>query len=55
MQKYIKIDEIAHTLDISRATIYRYIKKGELSAIKIGNSYRVSQKELKKFLNRKKV
>ncbi len=41
MKKYYRPDEVAEMLGVSTRTIYRWIDKKELSAIKIGGTVRV--------------
>lgn len=61
MKKYddfYTIEEIANKLKISKMTIYRAIKSGELNPINIGTGdrkvYRISKEELSKFLEKRK-
>lgn len=37
-------------LKISKRTILRYINTGELKALKLGNSYRITKESLEKFV-----
>jgi excisionase family DNA binding protein len=58
--RLLTIPEAAKKLKVSRRTIYRYIKKGKLKPIKISQSplycvYRISEKELNKFLKDHKI
>jgi len=46
MNEYISIAQFAKILGISRIAVYKKIKKGELEAIKIGNSYAIPKKYL---------
>ena len=39
--KYISIAEFAKRLGVSRITVYKKVKKGDIKAIKIGRSYAV--------------
>ena len=47
--------EIAKELKLNLLTIYKYIRKGELSAIKFGRTYRVSEEDLEEFIKNNKV
>ena len=51
-KKYLKVKEIADMLGLSILTIYEYIKRGEVQAVKLGRNYRVERKEFEKFIKR---
>lgn len=42
------IEEVANELKLHKMTIYRMIERGWIKAIKIGKSWRITEKELKK-------
>jgi excisionase family DNA binding protein len=44
------VDEIAGYLQLSRTTVLRRIRSGELVALRIGNTWRVRQDDLDAFL-----
>lgn len=44
------VDEVADYLQVSRTTVLRRIRSGELVAIRMGNSWRVRQADLDAFL-----
>jgi len=46
--------EVAEKLKLHYNTIYKYIRSGELKAIKLNRVYRVEEKELEKFKKRNK-
>jgi len=53
---YYTPSEIADLLKVCRTTIWRYIRSGQLKAIKLSiKNYRISKKDLEKFLKRKKT
>jgi excisionase family DNA binding protein len=47
--------EIAKQLKLNLLTIYKYIRGCELKAMQFGRSYRVSEENLEKFLDNKKL
>jgi len=48
--------EVANRLKISRATVWRYIRKKKLKVIKFTKrTYRISEKDLNDFLKKRKV
>lgn len=51
MEKLLTLAEVAKNLRVSERTLFRYIKSGKLRAYRIGQ-WRISQKDLKKFLKR---
>ncbi len=54
MEKYYTPEEIAANLKVSRKTIYNWIQKGSLKAVKIGHFWRVSESELNRLLKGEK-
>lgn len=44
--KYVTIPELARMLGLSRITVFKKVKKGEIKAIKIGKTYGIPQKSL---------
>ena len=55
LEKMYSPEEISSLLNISVATIYRWIKAGRLNAVKISNKvYRISEKSVKEFLENNK-
>ncbi len=54
MSKDIEIytlEEIAQLLQVTRRTIYTWVKDGKLKAFKVGRGWRVTREELDAFLN----
>lgn len=49
--RLLTVPEIAGLLRVSKMTVYRLIQSGELSAYKIGGSYRVNDVVLAEYLN----
>jgi excisionase family DNA binding protein len=49
--KLYDLKEVSKILNISRRTIYRYLKEKRLKARKIGYNWYVEEKDLKEFLN----
>jgi len=44
-------DEVATMLRVTRNSIQRWIRSGELPALQVGNQYRISQDDLDKFVH----
>lgn len=50
-QKMLKPTEVAERLNVARSTVHRWIKKGEIKAIKVGSVYRIPAEELERYLS----
>jgi excisionase family DNA binding protein len=49
-ERYLTLPEVADQLKVSRRTVYRWIKSGELNAYQFGRDYRITESALKDFL-----
>ena len=47
----LTVTEVAEVLRVSNMTVYRLIKGGELSALRVGKNYRIRESELEAFLS----
>jgi excisionase family DNA binding protein len=54
-ERYLTLPEIAERLKVSRATVYRWIKNEELVAIKFANEFRITESDLKDFLESRRT
>ena len=48
---FLTVAEVAATLRVSNMTVYRLINAGQLSAVRIGRSFRLRQEDLDQFLD----
>lgn len=48
--KVYTVEELAEKLHVTKITIYGYLKSGELEGKKMGKYWRVTEGQLKKFL-----
>ena len=49
-KKYLTIEDVAAALGVHRATVWRYIIRGQLEALQPGNrAYLITRKALKEF------
>lgn len=48
--RMLKIPEVADRLRVNPKTVRRWIANGELSAFKLGRQWRISEQDLKRFL-----
>lgn len=53
--RYLTVAEVAHDMRVSTMTVYRLIKSGELSAVRVGKSYRIRLTDLDSFLDSRYV
>jgi excisionase family DNA binding protein len=49
--KVYTLKEVAEILQVTRRTIYNYIKDGKLKAFKMGKYWRVRHEDLKEFIS----
>ena len=52
MNKLYTAQEIADKLQIKKTTVYELIKRGELYSSKVGKQLRISEQQLKQYLER---
>ncbi len=50
--RYVTVAEVAAILRVSSMTVYRLIQSGELRAVRVGRSYRITEIELDEFVAR---
>ncbi|WP_025273370.1 helix-turn-helix domain-containing protein [Haloglycomyces albus] len=48
--KFFTVQEIAGFMQVSKMTVYRLVKSGELQAMRVGRSYRVPHDALKAYI-----
>lgn len=53
--RLLTVSEVAATMRVSNMTVYRMIKSGELSALRVGKNYRVRESELESYLSHHSV
>lgn len=52
MPPYYTSEEIALKLRVTVATVRRYVRAGQLEAVRLGREYRISREAFEKFLRR---
>ncbi len=50
---FLTVNEVADLLRVSRMTVYRLIKQGELPALRLGRGYRVLERDVSRFLEQR--
>ena len=48
--KLYKTEKVQEILQVTRRTLYRYIKAGQIKTIKLGREYRFTEEALKEFI-----
>jgi acetyl-CoA synthetase len=51
--KMLKTREVAERLDVSHATVVRWIRSGELGGVKVGRVWRVYESELARYISQR--
>lgn len=49
MSEMFTCEEVANRYRVKVLTVWEWIRKGKMSAIKLGRDYRISEEDLKKF------
>ena len=55
MGKLLSVKEVAGILGLSKAVVLRYIRGGVLPAIKLERAYRVDEKDLNNWLEKRRT
>jgi excisionase family DNA binding protein len=48
--RLLTVNEVADLLRVSRMTVYRLIKEGELKALRVGRNYRLREDDVDAYL-----
>ena len=48
--RFLTVQEVADLMRVSSMTVYRLIKAGELAAVRVGRSFRVSEPDVDAYL-----
>ena len=51
--RFLTVNEVAHFLRVSKMTVYRLIKQGDLPAVQIGRGYRVREDDVHRYLDKR--
>ena len=55
ISRLLTVAEVATVMRVSRMTVYRLIRRGQLQAIRVGRNYRVREDDLEKYLESQAV
>ncbi|HWU31928.1 MAG TPA: helix-turn-helix domain-containing protein [Marmoricola sp.] len=50
--KFLTIAEVAAVMRVSKMTVYRLVHGGELPAVRVGRSFRVSEKDANDYIQK---
>jgi len=50
--KFLTIAEVAATMRVSKMTVYRLVHSGELPAVRVGRSFRVTEEDVNEYLRK---
>ncbi|MCW2817137.1 MAG: DNA-binding protein, partial [Nocardioides sp.] len=50
--KFLTIAEVAALMRVSKMTVYRLVHGGELPAVRVGRSFRVSEEDVDEYLRK---
>ena len=53
--RLLTVGEVAATMRVSNMTVYRFIKSGQLAAIRVGKNYRIRESEMDRYLSERSV
>lgn len=48
--KFLTVAEVAEAMRVSKMTVYRLVHSGELPAVRVGRSFRVSEETVQDYL-----
>ena len=51
----LTVSEVAERMRVSNMTVYRLIKSGQLSAIRVGKNYRIRRSDVDRYLTDRAV
>jgi excisionase family DNA binding protein len=54
-ETYYTLREVAERLKVSRRTVYRWVQAKELPAYKLGGEFRVTERDLERFLEARRT
>lgn len=55
MERHFSAKEVGEILGVTKQTVINLINRGELTAFKVASIYRVSETDLKAYLERNKI
>ena len=50
--KFLTVAEVASVMRVSKMTVYRLVHNGELPAVRVGRSFRVTEEDVNEYLRK---
>ena len=50
--RFLTVAEVAQTMRVSKMTVYRLVHSGELPAVRVGRSFRVTEDDVNEYLRK---
>ena len=50
--KFLTVAEVAATMRVSKMTVYRLVHSGELPAVRVGRSFRITEDDVNEYLRK---
>ena len=50
--KFLTVAEVAAMMRVSKMTVYRLVHNGDLPAVRVGRSFRVTEKDVDEYLRK---
>ena len=54
-ERLMTVSEVAELMRVSNMTVYRLIKSGQLSALRVGKNYRIREGDMDRYLSDRSV
>ena len=54
-ERLMTVSEVADLMRVSNMTVYRLIKSGQLSALRVGKNYRIREADMDRYLSDRSV
>jgi excisionase family DNA binding protein len=54
-ERLMTVSEVANLMRVSNMTVYRLIKSGQLSALRVGKNYRIREGDMNRYLSERSV
>ena len=51
--RLLTVNEVADLLRVSRMTVYRLIREGDMAALRVGRSYRLREDDVNSYLSQR--
>ena len=55
MEKLFNCDEVAEIFGIKKITVYDWVRKGKLPAVRVGKAYRVAESDIERYIEAHKI